>query len=67
MASNMNRRFSKAMTDLKDNNPDTYRTIQIKIETLKTEAATWRRQAQGVTHHGETSQAANDEEQVTQQ
>ena len=67
MSSNTNRQFSQAMTNLEDTDPKTAALIRKKLTALKTEAATWRRQAQAVTSHGETSQAANYEEKVTRQ
>lgn len=46
MASKLNRRFSGAMTHLEDTDPVTAQAIKDKLESLKAEAARWRREAQ---------------------
>ena len=66
MSSSLNQRFAQSMTRLETTDPNTARAIKAKMESLKEEAATWRRKAQGVTAHGETSKRAFDGEEVHQ-
>lgn len=54
MSNNANRQFADAMTHLEDTDPKTAEIIRRKLSALKTESATWRRQAQSLTSHGET-------------
>lgn len=66
MSSSLNQRFAQSMTHLESTDPNTARTIKAKLESLKEEAATWRRKAQGATNHGETPKKAFDGEEVHQ-
>lgn len=54
MSNNTNRQFADAMTQLEDTDPKTANIIRKKLDSLKTESATWRRQAQSLSSHGET-------------
>lgn len=66
MPSSLNRRFARSMALLETQDPNTAQAIKDKLESLKAEAAAWRRKAERSPSHGETSIRAFDGEVVHQ-
>lgn len=46
--SSSNKNFAEAMTRLEEEDPTSYKAISRRLAALKSEAAKWRRQAQGL-------------------
>ena len=66
MPSSLNRRFARSMDLLETQDPITAQAIKDKLESLKSEAAAWRRKAECSPNHGETLKRAFDGEGVHQ-
>lgn len=66
MSSSLNRRFARSMALLETQDPSAAKAIKDKLESLKSEAAAWRRKAEYSPTHGETLKRAFDGEVVHQ-
>lgn len=65
--SNTNKNFAEAMTRLEEEDPTSYKAISRRFAVLKSEAAKWRRQAQGLSPSVIELKEAFDGRQVEQQ